>query len=123
MNNRCYVILRTDLNMPEGKMAVQVGHAVDAIWSQFILNCQKEPQGILAMDFNDWVHNNRRKVVLRIDSEQKLKNLSTKLSDAGYTVLKINDYGLNFFEGLTQTGIVVYPVRDEIKELKRVRCW
>lgn len=122
-NNRCYIILRSDLNMPEGKMAVQVGHAIDAIWSNFVTKSSTDKNSVQLPEFQDWIQNNRRKVVLKIDNEVKLENLKTKLQSEGYHAFDIEDYGMNFFDGLTRTGIVVYPVNHEIKSLKRVRCW
>lgn len=119
VKSRCYVVLRKDLNMPVGKLAVQVGHAVDSIWSHFI-STQDEN---LKQRFSSWVHDGRKKVVLRAKDANELSKLKNKVESSGYQVYDIEDYGMNFFDGLTCTGFVLFPVQDEVKDLKRVRVY
>lgn len=121
-NSRCYIVLRTDLNMPEGKAAVQVGHAIDTIWSHYIINNEVGNKQKVA-DFNEWVHAGRKKVVLKTETVDKMNILIDKIKAEGHEVYAIEDNGVNFFDGLTTTGFVVYPVLDIVKSLKRIRVW
>lgn len=135
MPSKCYSIIRSDLEMPEGKLAAQVGHCVDSIWTDFTVagtmvrgaNASgeepKKHHNDMMNDFSTWVQDGRRKIVLKAKSEENLLNLLDKVKKEGFGVQKIHDYGFNHFEGLTLTGFVVYPTDKEIKALKRVRLW
>lgn len=135
MTSKCYIIIREDLDMPVGKVAAQVGHAVDIIWSEFTV-CGVSVRGANAAniepkesdekslnDFSSWVQDGRRKIVLKIKSKEQLDNLYNKMKANGYSVSYINDNGFTHFEGVTCTGMVVYPCSTEVKELKRIRLW
>lgn len=134
---KCYVLLREDLNMPVGKFAVQVGHGLDQVWGQY--NTFKERRRtednedliMPVANFEGWLTEGRRKIVLRIKDEDHMNTVKAKIQaeiDAhdyhpGFFVHDIQDYGFNFFDGLTQTGLIIYPNKDEIKAVKRLRCW
>lgn len=134
---KCYVLLREDLNMPVGKFAAQVGHGLDQVWGQYNTykeRSRKEDNEDLIMpvaNFEGWHKEGRRKIIVRLKDEAHMNAIKTKIQaeiDAheyhpGFFVHDIFDYGFNFFDGLTQTGLIIYPNKEEIKATKRLRCW
>ena len=134
---KCYILLREDLDMPVGKFAAQVGHGLDQVWGRYINNKERsrtEDNEDLIMpvaNFEGWHTEGRRKIILRLKDEAQMNAIKTKIQTEiddteyhpGYFVLDIFDYGFNFFDGLTQTGLVIYPNKEEIKAVKRSRCW
>lgn len=104
--------------MPEGKLAVQVGHAVDQIWLHSN-TCTPEERA----DFDAWFSTGRRKILLRLSDEADMIKVKNKLQEEGVTVFDVFDHGVNFFDGVTFTGLVVFPSLSEIKALKRVRVY
>jgi peptidyl-tRNA hydrolase len=125
---RCYFILNKELDMPVGKLAVQVGHGMDMVYEardNAALNCSPSSfVGHLMRDnFHTWYSANRKKVVLKAKNDNEVQKYKEKLLDAGYVVMEIVDNGVNFFDGKTRTGLVVYPVKSEIPELKRLQVY
>lgn len=134
---KCYILLREDLEMPLGKFSVQVGHGLDQVWStynNFHKRSLVEDNEELIMpvaNFENWYNEGRRKIVLKLKDMDHLNKIKSKVQTQidseeyhpGYFVLDILDYGFNFFDGLTQTGLIIYPNREEISSLKRLRCW
>lgn len=134
---KCYILLREDLEMPIGKFSVQVGHGLDQVWStynNFYKRSLVEDNEDLIMpvaNFENWYNEGRRKIVLKLKNMDHLNIIKNKIQTQidseeyhpGYFVLDILDYGFNFFDGLTQTGLIIYPNSEEISALKRLRCW
>lgn len=134
---KCYVLLREDLEMPVGKFAAQVGHGLDQVW--YTYNSYNERQRKEdhedfvkpVSNFNFWHYEGRRKIILRIKDEEHMNKVKSKIQEQidaeqrhpGFFVLDIFDYGFNFFDGLTQTGLIIYPNKEEIKAVKRLQCW
>lgn len=110
--------MRKDLEMPEGKLAVQVGHAMDQVW-KYKQTCTEQQ----STDFDLWFSSGRRKILLRLADEADMIKIKNKLIEEGAVVFDVFDYGINFFNGLTFTGLVVFPSISEIKALKRVRVY
>lgn len=106
--------------MPEGKLAVQVGHAMDQVWAYAHSGDCSETE---TEEFQQWLNSGRRKILLRLKDEADMIKVKQKLEDEGVTVFDVYDFGINFFDGLTYTGLVVFPTDKEIKALKRVRVY
>lgn len=104
--------------MPEGKLGAQVGHAMDQVWT-YSQMCSPDEE----VEFNQWVASGRRKIVLRLKDEADMIKVKEKLKAEGVSVFDVYDFGINFFDGLTYTGLVVFPTDKEIKALKRVRVF
>lgn len=133
--SKCYIVIRNDLDMPEGKFGAQIGHGIDAVWKEVLVagtmvraaniaNEQPKERDIKIQDeISKWVSDGSRKIILKTKSEDELLKIYKKVLSEGYICTKIYDYGFNFFDGLTLTGIVVHPCSEEIKTLKRVRLW
>lgn len=106
--------------MPDGKLAVQVGHAMDQVWAYAHSgNCSSTEED----EFQEWVNSGRRKILLRLKDESDMIKVKEKLEAEGVSVFDVYDFGINFFDGLTYTGLVVFPTDKEIKALKRVRIY
>lgn len=135
MKSKCRIIIREDLNMPEGKFAAQIGHGIDSIWMDFTVaatsargsnaaNVPVNPKDDQILnDFSEWLNNGRRKIVMRTKNEDSLKKLFEKVKAEGYNPRYIYDYAFNHFDEMTCTGFVVNPTDDDIKALKRVQLW
>lgn len=129
INSRCYIVLNKGLEMPVGKLAVQVGHAMDQVW-----DCVDEirknssysisiPQLDMLSDFHVWRTDGRKKVLLSVKNDTELLKYKDKLLESGHVVLDIIDNGVNFFDGKTRTGFVVFPVLNDIPALKRLQVY
>lgn len=106
--------------MPEGKLAVQVGHAMDQVWAY----AHSGNAGFAEeTEFQEWISSGRRKILLRLKDEADMIKVKDKLVAEGVSVFDVYDFGINFFDGLTYTGLVVFPTDKEIKALKRVRVY
>lgn len=120
IKGKAFILLRKDLEMPEGKLAVQVGHAIDQVWAYAHSgNCSSTEED----DFHEWVNHGRRKIILRLNDEADMIKVKAKLEADGVSVFDVYDFGINIFGGLTYTGLVVFPTDNEIKALKRVRVY
>jgi peptidyl-tRNA hydrolase len=103
---KAYFILRKDLNMTPAKLGVQVGHGVDFVH----FNCSS---------LQDWISNDRRKIVCQVVDEAALQNIKNILENAGIGHHLIIDKGLTEFNGETTTGIVIYPTNDLLPGIVR----
>ncbi|WNA16110.1 peptidyl-tRNA hydrolase [Xanthomonas phage XaC1] len=129
----CYIVLRKDLDMPVGKFSAQVGHAVGKIFEYYMTqkehhrNTDDEELLSRVSTFENWNKegggHGGKKVILKADTELKLENLRKKLNEDNVKYFDIFDYGYNFFDGLTCTGLVLYPRQEELKYIKRLQCW
>jgi len=97
-------VMREDLNMSSAKLAVQVGHGTDFIH----VNSHNADD----CEYDGWIEQNRRKIVVRIKTEIKLKNLMKVLDDNNILYDQIWDAGYTEFDGATFTGIVIQPIDD-----------
>jgi PTH2 family peptidyl-tRNA hydrolase len=106
------IIVRKDLNMGAGKIAGQVGHASVTAYR----NAPK--------DVGDkWFGEGQKKIVLKIDGEEKLKRIAEDAFINDVSVHPIRDFGLTQVEPNTLTCIAIGPDIDEkvdkiIKDLK-----
>ena len=117
-----YLIVRQDedIFMTPGKLAAQVGHAVESLTDEYYQS--KNMISISAFErcgiYVAWRKENRRKVVLQADNKEweKIKQEYPDcqiIIDAGYTCLEPN----------TPTVIGIWPMRksQRSKTLKRLR--
>lgn len=100
--------------MSTAKLAVQVGHGTDMVhaWTGFD-------------KYQLWKSQNRGKIVLSIKTETKLNNLITVLREKNIPYREIVDLGLTELDGLTITGVVVFPIKkDKLpKQVQRLQLW
>lgn len=114
--------MRTDLNMPEGKMAAQAGHVAQ----QFLVRQVRFPEP-MSEARAEWVGSVRQTIIAkRVSSEAALDKLYDAAKEAGLDVHMVVDHGLTVFQGVhTSTGLSIGPHFDNderiLKLLKRVQ--
>lgn len=112
---KAYFLIRIDLDLSPGKIAVQVGHGCDLIWQ----NRQADE-----VAFADWIsRSDRRKILLKVDTGEKLRNIQERLSSANQLCYPIVDCGFTELDGPTETGLVIFPTNDPDKAIKRLRLY
>lgn len=104
--------------MSAAKERIQIAHGTDFVHMKF----RVANPALYAL----WLGENqrdRRKIVLRIDNETKLRVLMDKLLGELVQFHEIWDRGFTEFEGETFTGIVIYPLTEvnTPKYIKRLR--
>lgn len=113
-----YLVVREDLNMSRGKIAAQIGHAVQTVLMKYfqlqLLSTKKLEQLHLVSD-NDHIH-------IKETTEWMEKGLSTKIvlsaNEKNWNALKqemgkncfiVKDAGKTEIEPNTETTIVIWP--------------
>lgn len=128
MKTKQVIIVNKALNMPPGKLSVQVSHASmgallelaygwsdDEIGSGFFIPLETNPE---AHDFvpnaaGHWLHGIFTKVVVYVKSEEKLINIYKKAKEKGLPCCLIEDSGLTFFDKPTNTCVGIGPCWEE----------
>lgn len=95
------IVVRTDLGMSRGKIAVQVSHASVSAFLKAGEECRRA-----------WLSEGQKKVVLRVGSEAELVDLFHKVRRKLPAVL-IRDAGLTQLPPGVCTALGIGPVRDE----------
>ncbi len=98
MSSKQVILVRDDLKMPKGKLAVQVAHAsVEAV-----LGCSSEK-------VNAWRREGMKKVVLRVVDEEDLRFYLNKARSHKIKTAIITDAGKTFFKTSTTTCCAIGP--------------
>jgi PTH2 family peptidyl-tRNA hydrolase len=101
------ILVRDDLKLPKGKLAVQVAHAsVDAVL--------KSSKSVV----DDWRSEGMKKVVLKVADEKELRKFMILAKNEGFKVALIQDAGLTTVAPGTVTCLGVGP--DEEKKLDSI---
>jgi peptidyl-tRNA hydrolase, PTH2 family len=98
------IVVRSDLKMGKGKMAAQVAHAS---LSSAEAARQRKPAW-----FEGWKEGGQAKIVLKVGSEEALRELFQKAKSAGLPTVLIEDKGLTQLEPGTVTCLGVGPGPD-----------
>ena len=102
MEHKQAILVRIDLKLPPGKLAVQVAHAaVDAA---------------LGTDWrkrDKWTHTGQKKVVLRVTDEKQLKEYIKKAKKLKLNTALIKDAGRTFLKPGTVTCGAIGPDKEE----------
>lgn len=122
MATKQIIVVREDLNMSRGKIASQVAHAsmktlMDAMLKitdedgeslSYMLTFPEQEEN--ALELKDWLTNSFTKIVVYVNSEEKLMNLYHKVQEAGLRTALIIDNGTTEFNGeRTKTCIAIGP--------------
>ncbi|MFP4567816.1 MAG: peptidyl-tRNA hydrolase Pth2 [Candidatus Woesearchaeota archaeon] len=101
------IIVRQDLKMPKGKLAAQVAHgSVEAVL--------KTDSKIV----ESWRKGGMKKSVLKVQSEQELRDLLVHAKNHDLKVGLINDAGRTFLEPGTTTVLGIGPdAEDKIDKI------
>ena len=95
------MVVRSDLKMGKGKVAAQVAHAS--------LSAAEEAQHRRPGWYQGWKEGGQAKIVLKVDSEQALRELLRKAKSAGLPASLIEDRGLTQLEPGTVTCLGIGP--------------
>ena len=98
------VVVRTDLQMGKGKIAAQVAHAS--------LSAAEEAMRRRAEWYEAWKDGGQAKVVLKVKSEDELREIHKKARAAGLPSSLIEDRGLTQVEPGSVTCVGVGPGPD-----------
>ncbi|MCL7391823.1 MAG: peptidyl-tRNA hydrolase Pth2 [Thaumarchaeota archaeon] len=99
------IVVRNDLKMSTGKIAVQVAHAS--------LSSAEECRKINIEWYNKWIDEGQKKVVLKVPNLQELLKLYDKAKMMKLPVAIIEDAGLTELEPGTVTALGIGPAPSE----------
>jgi PTH2 family peptidyl-tRNA hydrolase len=106
MEYKLVVAVRGDLEMSEGKMAVQVAHA--AVISA--INCKSKN----AKWFRNWYDEGQKKVVVRAGDVDELSELEQDAEKLGIATAIIDDAGLTELPPGTTTCLGIGPAPNAV---------
>jgi PTH2 family peptidyl-tRNA hydrolase len=121
MISKQVIVVRKDLNMPEGKLAAQVSHASMAPLIEKLrgfshdLVTPTDTKQRLFIDlipgdaWKDWIDGRFRKIVVYVKSEQKLLDIFNKAKEAKLPCSLIKDAGFTVFNEPTYTCVGIGP--------------
>ncbi len=101
------IIVRKDLKLPKGKLAVQAAHAAVSL----TLKLKDEAS------FKKWLLEGQKKVLLQVESLNELLSLKQKIEDYGLKTVLIKDAGRTVLPSGTITCIATFGREEELKEL------
>ena len=107
MSYKQVVVVRQDLNLPPGKMAAQVGHAV----VELVMKGQKE-------NVEKWRKTGMKKVVLKANDLKELKRLEKLAKKEKLKTVMIKDAARTFLKRPTITCLGIGP--DEEEKINKV---
>jgi PTH2 family peptidyl-tRNA hydrolase len=103
MEYKQVILVRNDLKLPKGKLAVQVAHAsVEAV-----LKSRKET-------VSKWHNSGAKKVALKIADKKELFAFKQMAEEAGLTTAVITDAGKTVIAPGTVTCMAIGPDEEEI---------
>ncbi len=100
------IIVRTDLGMSKGKLAVQVAHA--AVLAAFKAS-KERPEW-----FRLWWNSGQKKVVVKVDSEKELLDLVNQARSLGLPTSIVRDAGLTELPPGTLTAAGIGPAPSNL---------
>ncbi|WP_457549131.1 peptidyl-tRNA hydrolase Pth2 [Archaeoglobus sp.] len=101
------IVVRDDLKLSRGKLAVQVAHAS-------IIGYEKADRKIVEA----WKMQGQKKIVLKVNSLEELMKIKEKAEKLGLPTGIVTDAGLTEIPQGTITAVVIGP--DEAKKIDKV---
>lgn len=95
------ILIRTDLKMGTGKKCAQASHA--SVSASDIVRVQNKS------DWKKWKNSGQKKVVLKLQSMEQLKEIVNKLESNKLPYYIINDAGLTQLQPGTTTAVGIGP--------------
>ncbi|GFT89463.1 peptidyl-tRNA hydrolase 2, mitochondrial [Nephila pilipes] len=105
-DQKLVLVVQNGLKMGKGKIAAQCAHASVMAYQ----HCSLRSPKTLKM----WLNTGQRKVVVKVDSEQDLMDLTTKARQAGLIVSLVCDAGRTQIPSGSRTVLGVGPGQDKL---------
>ena len=102
MDLKQVILVRQDLKMPRGKLAVQCSHAsVEAALKSDVSLLQK------------WRQQGMKKAILKVKDKKELLMFNQFAKDQGMTTALITDAGKTYFDTSTTTCLAIGPDEED----------
>ncbi len=100
------IVVRKDLKLPKGKLAVQVAHgAVDVV----IKSLKYDPDKV-----NEWLNSGAKKVVVYVENLDELWETKAKAEELGVISSIVKDAGRTVVEPGTITALAIGPDKESL---------
>jgi len=106
MEYKLVILARKDLKISEGKLAVQVAHAA--------VMCTLESKKKMTSWFRSWVDEGQKKVVLRIEDENELREFEALAKSKNLIACVVQDAGLTELPEGTTTCLGIGPAPEHL---------
>ena len=107
-NYKQVIVVRSDLKMGKGKLAVQVAHAA-------VSSAEKARK--YHRDWYDaWLSDNQAKICVKVQSEEELRRLKGRLDEQGIPCAIIEDAGLTQLDPGTTTCLGIGPLPTSVAD-------
>jgi len=104
------IVIRKDLKLSSGKMAVQVAHAA--------VSCAMRARARKPKLFSEWLSEGQRKIVVKVEDLKALLDVEKKAASEGLVTERIVDAGLTEVPPGTVTCVGIGPARaDEVDKV------
>ncbi len=95
-------MVRTDLDLGKGKLAAQVAHASLEAYLRASEDSKRK-----------WLTEGQKKIVLKVENEERLVDIFEKAKRAGLPSTLIQDAGLTQIPPGTKTAVGIGPAEEE----------
>jgi PTH2 family peptidyl-tRNA hydrolase len=100
-----YILVRTDLGMPKGKLVAQGGHAI-----HLAIRDAERCGGPPYYNLDSWERGSYAKIALRLDDEAHLDRICAALDGAEIGYVRVVDEGRTAVAAGTTTAVGLHPV-------------
>ena len=102
------IVVRQDLKMGKGKLAVQVAHAA-------VSSCE-QARKYKREWYDSWMAENQAKICVKVENEKELRMLKGRIDEQGIPNALIQDAGLTQLEPGTTTCLGIGPLPSRIAD-------
>jgi len=104
-NYKLVIVVRSDVDMTPGKLAVQASHAS--------VSCALESKSKKGKYFKRWLKEGQKKVLVKCADIHEMESLRNKAEREGLTTKMVSDAGLTEVERGTKTCLGIGPGPDK----------